>query len=117
MHPIRNIHETLYLCEEISKLKYGLVCYAPLTSFRTFNGGVVRSTTAWLVTTREHNHVIWIVSQHCNLEAAQIGMNFFLHAKCLEIVSSFQETYCVALIRKKEIPHGTKIVNSIANII
>ena len=42
MHPIRKIYETLHLCEEISKLKYSLVCHALLTSFRTFNGGVVR---------------------------------------------------------------------------
>ena len=42
MHLIRKIYETLHVCEEISKLKYSLVCYAPLTSFRTLNGGVVR---------------------------------------------------------------------------
>ena len=42
MHPIRKIYETLHLCEEISKLKYSLVCHALLTSFQTFNGGVVR---------------------------------------------------------------------------
>ena len=42
MHPIRKIYKTLHLCEEISKVKYGLVCHALLTSFRTFNGGVVR---------------------------------------------------------------------------
>ena len=32
------MYETLHLCEEISKLKYSLVCYALLTSFWTFNG-------------------------------------------------------------------------------
>ena len=42
MYPIRKIYETLHLCEEIPKLKYNLVFYALLTSFRTFNGGVVR---------------------------------------------------------------------------
>ena len=42
MHLIRKIYETLHLCEEISKLKYSLVCYALLTSFRTFNGSVMR---------------------------------------------------------------------------
>ena len=46
-HPIRKIFEPLHLCEEISKFKYSLVCYAPLTSFRTFNGGVVRRICSW----------------------------------------------------------------------
>ena len=38
----QKIYETLDLCEEILKLKYSLFCYALLTSFRTFNGSVVR---------------------------------------------------------------------------
>ena len=42
VHQIRKNYETLHLCEEILKLKYSLVCYALLTSSRTFNGGVVR---------------------------------------------------------------------------
>ena len=42
MDPIRKNYEPLHLCEVISKLKYSLVCYALLTSFRIFNGGVVR---------------------------------------------------------------------------
>ena len=47
MHPIRKIYQTLHLCEEISELKCSLVRYAPLTSFRTFYGGVVRRAIAF----------------------------------------------------------------------
>ena len=49
MDPIRKIYERLHLSEEISKLKYSLVCYAPLTSFRTFIGGVVRRVYCYQV--------------------------------------------------------------------
>ena len=69
MHPIRKIYEILHLCEEISKLKYSLVCHALLTSFRTFNGGVVR----------------------------RVYSERFQHANKLHTIKSFFNNYCIFL--------------------